>query len=313
METSPDNLINRNQILSVIKIISIVAVAAALLFALVKNIKDLKEYDFSIEFAPLGLSFILIIIMYFLASVVWNRILRSFDLRHNLTSTARTYFLGLAGKYIPGKVWVAAIRVLHLNDIDDEEKPVKGVLSTVIIEHMYHLSAGILLIAIILDTNTTLGVPKYPGVIVSTILSIIVVFSPNLVIKIFDSFTSKKLTGIHLIRLPESIAYFLSYIFLWILLAFATSVFVSGLLKLPYANLFNIGLAYAASVIIGFIILPAPGGLGVREGSFVLLTANILSPSMAVLLGIALRVLLICAEISGLIVFYILEKYYNNN
>lgn len=283
-----------------------------LAMTLFRNIQDLRQYDFSISVVPLLFSFFLIILMYFQASVAWNRILRNSQFKHGITKTALTYFLGLAGKYIPGKVWVAAIRVLHLGSDDYRRQTGKDVFVTVVIEHLYHLASGILFASLVFDTNSTIGIPRFYSITLSAILCAVVIFVPNKLLRTINRLFKKHKSDMPTIGITNSLLYFFNYFLLWVLLSLAISIFVGGTLKLPVQSLITIGAAYAASVILGFLVLPAPGGIGFREGSFVLLTSNILSPSVAILIGVALRILLVAAEISGLFFFYVLDNYTQN-
>ena len=76
-----------------------------------------------------------------------------------------------------------------------------------------------------------------------------------------------------------------SFILIYLLNGIAVAIIASALLPLDADRMFMLAGAYAISWLIGFLLPGAPGGLGVRESAFVLLTGTMLPAEAA--LGIA--------------------------
>lgn len=81
---------------------------------------------------------------------------------------------------------------------------------------------------------------------------------------------------------------------------FVTQALVAG------GTLQNVMLASVLAWVVGFLVVPAPGGLGVREAVFVA-TATSLSPGMAAAVAIVSRVLFILVDVLGAVAMVTFE------
>jgi uncharacterized membrane protein YbhN (UPF0104 family) len=72
-----------------------------------------------------------------------------------------------------------------------------------------------------------------------------------------------------------------------------------GLLVVPELTVPRAVAAFTASYIAGLLFLPAPGGLGVREGVFVLMLDGVVGTRYALALAAASRLLLTVTELGA--------------
>ena len=86
----------------------------------------------------------------------------------------------------------------------------------------------------------------------------------------------------------------------WAGIGLATWLVAAGLS--PSAPIVNIMLAAVLAWVVGFLVIPAPGGLGVREAVFVL-AATSLSGGVAAAVALLSRVLFILVDSSGAVLF----------
>jgi hypothetical protein len=66
--------------------------------------------------------------------------------------------------------------------------------------------------------------------------------------------------------------------------------------------------AFAASYIVGFLVLLVPGGLGVREGVFVLVLQGVVGLAPATAIALASRLLFTLTEVGVAVLFLLFPK-----
>jgi uncharacterized membrane protein YbhN (UPF0104 family) len=66
----------------------------------------------------------------------------------------------------------------------------------------------------------------------------------------------------------------------------------------PSAGLAEVGTAAVLSWLVGFVLVPVPGGVGVREAAFVA-AAGSLDPGIAAAVAVAARALFVVVDVAG--------------
>ncbi|MGA8726466.1 MAG: lysylphosphatidylglycerol synthase transmembrane domain-containing protein [Acidimicrobiales bacterium] len=204
------------------------------------------------------------------------------------------FFVGEAGKYIPGAIW-AMLGRSELAHREGYERPVaySSVALSVIGCYLAASLTAIVFAAIALLTGSLSG-PWWP---------IVVVAAAGLIL--IHPAVSRRLLGlvgrvlgrtleVDMPNWTSCLRLAVSYVPVWVLIAAATSLVTASLV--PHPPIARVAFAAVVSWIIGFIT-PAPGGIGVREAVFVAVAGVASGPAAAA--ALLARVLFVGVDAAG--------------
>lgn len=228
-----------------------------------------------------------------------------------LTASLKQCISVIVGKYIPGKFWGVIARVTQLKEY---HIGYHDSISLSYLELIFGLHAGLTLsifcIGVFLDN------PIYYFISILTLLPILVIPKFNkylfmIIEKMLHKFFNKDLTFSTFSFSPRTYLYiYFFYIFDWIFLALIQiPIYLFLFNKTPDISLlFLILAAQTTSIIIGFFAFFIPGGIGVRESIFSLIMSSAIPLPEAVLLSICYRLWSMVADMSLVLVNFILPK-----
>ncbi len=207
-------------------------------------------------------------------------------------------------KYVPGGIWYTVGRVYLART--EKVKEEIGLVS-VIFETLLLMLTNLVIFLISLTFirgNTHLG----PLMSITFIVIILILLYPpflnmllNLGLRIIKKPTVK-LQARYLSILKVSMYFFV----LWLAQIAGYYFLINSIYPIGLSQLPNLATAYTLSWITGFIVLFAPGGLGVREGMMTLLLSSILPLPLAVAISFITRVWITIFEVliffTGLVV-----------
>ncbi len=194
---------------------------------------------------------------------------RAFGVRLPVWEAVRITVLSLAGKYVPGKVWVVVGKVVLAGRLG---APGRVALAVSVYEVFLVTLTGV---AVFLTTGRPGAFPGREGVLVAFWAAVgIALLVPgaipgglNLLLKLAKRTPLDRSLG----RGPF-LAAFCYYAAGWLWAAYSFRLMLAALsLEIPYPLVLN---ALAASYVAGFLVLFAPAGLGVREGVMAFLLAG---------------------------------------
>ena len=196
----------------------------------------------------------------------WRRLLVRVGLRPSVAATYRAYFISQVGKYVPGKAWAILLRAMFLPGAS----PAVAAL-TALYETLTTMAAGALLALIMLPLigvgSQGLGWQAAGLLLVAGVPILPRVFN-GLVVRLARPFLEPTVPPPAVPRgtLAEGLAWGAMG---WCLLGASAVVLLYAVLPLmpPLSGSFIARcVAFnAVSYVAGFLALPAPGGLGVRE------------------------------------------------
>ncbi len=247
-------------------------------------------------------------LLYLCAHTIWGtywwELLRYQEIRVSWFAGVRAYFVSQFGKYVPGKVWVLAIRYGQLHDAPGASLRLIGL--TAAYETLINMASGAMLAALLIPYTGIGGVTTSGnGPIIAGIAALPI--GLFLLVRLINRITRLK-------KGPDAEA--VSNVPLWLLVVglfqaalgwclLGMSLYLTVLAIMPEFPFHYEGdvASVTASYVVGFIILVAPGGLGPRE--FVLvkcleprlieLTAN--PAGQAVVLALMLRLVWTAFEV----------------
>jgi glycosyltransferase 2 family protein len=204
------------------------------------------------------------------------------------------FFVGEAGKYIPGAVW-AMLGRSELARREGYERPIaysSVVLSVIGCYLAAAITALILAVASLIGGSIT--IPWWPIAVVAIVG--ITAIHPAVSRRAL-SLVSRVLGRQLMVEIPSwtrCLRLTVTYIPVWLLVGAATTLVTKSLVVDP--PIARVALAAVVSWIIGFIT-PSPGGIGVREAVFVALAGVAAGPAAAA--AILARVLFVLVDGSG--------------
>lgn len=228
----------------------------------------------------------------------WRRLLRLVGTTLTLPATVRLYFAGEIGKYLPGGVWPVVGRgeLAHRAGLRRPSAYASVALSLVTLYLAAAIAAAVLLIA---TGGTSPGALLL--VVVTTAAAGVVALHPRLLglgLAVAGRLVRRP---IRLDPLPwrASLALVALYLPAWALVAAATWSVTRSLE--PSARLSEIGAAAVVSWLAGFVVVGVPGGVGVREATFVALAGG-LPAGTAAAAAVVARLLFVAVDAAGALV-----------
>jgi hypothetical protein len=204
------------------------------------------------------------------------------------------FFVGEAGKYIPGAVWAMLGRgELAVREGYERSVAYSSVALSVI---GCYLAASVtaLLLAVVSLINGSIAMPWWPIALVAAVgVGAIHPAVSRRIVALVSRVVGRTLT-VEIPSWTRCLRLTGSYIPVWILIAAATTLITRSLVAHP--PIARVALAAIVSWIIGFIT-PAPGGIGVREAVFVAFAGVAAGPAAAA--AILARVLFVLVDGSG--------------
>jgi len=266
--------------------------------SLARNWDQLRSQplEWRVEPAWLLLSAAMVWLMYALLIVAWRTMLRGWGQRLDGWSAARIWTVSSLGKYLPGKIWAVAGMALMSQQAGVAPWAATG--SAVILQALA-VGTGAAVVGL---TGASALESAHPGATVALVALVaaavcgiaLLLWPPavrrvlRLVIPNAQAVTAPPLAAIALGIAANIIAWTGYGVALWLL--------ARGLFPRSGLDLLSAIAVFTASYLAGFLALLAPGGLGVREGVFILMLQGPLGIGAATALALASRLLLTITE-----------------
>ncbi len=254
----------------------------------------------------IGAATLIVLLTYALLIETWRRVIIAAGETLSFKTAARIWFISNLGKYVPGKVWsIAAMTVMARNE---SVSPVTAAGSSVLIQ-LVTIAAGI---GVVLVAGSQAVDNTWLAVVVVVILTGFVGGAPRLLpamARVAASLTGK---DIQFPRMASRTVWAaaLRSVISWIAYGIAFQFFVRGVLGSASGAVSSYIAVYAASYIIGFLALFAPGGAVVRESALVsgMVRLGLSGRADALAIAIASRLWLTVVELLPGLVFLAVRK-----
>jgi hypothetical protein len=280
-----------------------------ILFFIVRQVAtqwdQVRNYSWKIDWLYLILSLVVLQIGLFVKSFLWSEVLKCFDTYLAPMRAFRVAYLSNLGRYVPGKI-VQFVGIMYLAKKEGVREDVA--LSSFALMQMFDTPAGLVVVVlylVIMGVSFETFSAYYPVLIVLAVVSavsVIVILTPSLLSRTLNlalrllkkpaiNFKLKKKTGFKLLFL---------YFVTWNIFGAAFYLLLRAITDIPNQFFGQASVIYAASYLIGYWALFAPGGIGVREGVMGLLLAQIgkLATPVALAVGLAARLWFLAAELT---------------
>lgn len=296
-----------------VAVIALVAIFFAREFS--KNWNTLASTSFELKFSLLLIAFLLIVLSYLVNTEAWRVCINLFavDRKFSYAESVGMVNTTQLTKYIPGKVWGYAMQMLLVDK--------KSFSASVVLYVNVFLALTSLLISLIIGgayiVAASLFIPRYLSIALMAVLLVVYFFFLlynakffAIVVRVFEIVFKKsvKFCEIALRDIARLQLYSLTNLVLFGLAA----IFCCMGLGLPVTP--RLGIALAAAFVfadaIGFIMIFAPGGIGIRESILYLMLSAHGAEVVALVVPIALRITSMLVDVAlGATGFAFLRKY----
>lgn len=268
--------------------------------SLLRNWDDLRAQplQWSVEPGWILLSALVVWLMYALLIAAWRRMLTAWGRGLDFRSAARIWTVSSLGKYLPGKVWAVAGMAVMAQRAGIGAGPATG--SAVILQ-VLAIGTGAAVVGL---TGWGALRAAYPGA--ATGLAVLLAASMTGVgLLLWPGFVNRVVRiaapSVGPVTPPAGAVVFgiLANVVAWFGYGVALWLLARGLLPRSGLGLLPAVAVFTASYLAGFLALFAPGGIGVREGVFILMLQGPIGIGAATALAIASRLLLTVTELGA--------------
>jgi len=258
----------------------------------------IRAYPWRVQPLWLILSALMLWVDFIVLAALWRYFVSTMSRNPLQLGTAfRILVLSNLGKYIPGKVWTVMGMVYFVRR---EGHSVPAALASTVLHQAFVLLSGFIFVLVVLGKDLFGNLPLF-SIIGGALLSIIILYPPL--------FTGIINWGLGLLKREpitmrltffSSSMLFLVYVVVWILYGagFWCMLRGAGISAGPF---WQTGASFAAAYLLGFLVLFAPGGLGVREGVLAVLLTPTLGPGLAAVIAVVARLWMTVVELTELI------------
>jgi glycosyltransferase 2 family protein len=276
-----------------------------------KNFDELKGADISFNFFYLAASLLVTVFYVFNYSLIWQYITIKngcgIELRKAITIRVYSEF----GKYMPGRALGLAM-VLFFYGREKKSKKVVGYC--LFLEYLATiLGAVFIFLCSFFFVDIDVFEP-YKGVAVALMGAFFVMMHPKILEKCINTFLRRTNYGevVFDITYVQVLIITLLNVINWVLLGAALFLFINSVYSTPMMNYAYILGSLALASFSGLISLFTPAGLGVREGIIIFCLAVIIPKTVASVISVGSRLLIVTAEAVLLVVVYSFNTLYRH-
>lgn len=282
-------------------VVGAVLALAAAVFVGRALVRDRAEIGDALEGARPGwlvLALLLAIAGMTAIAVPWRRAIQLLGDDLPLGQTVRRYFVGEIGKYVPGGVWP----ILGRGELARRWGiPRPAAYGSVLLSLVALYLASMFVVVAGLPTLVAGGDGSGPIVVLLLLPVGLVALHPR-VLRFGLGLLERVIRRPIDLPVPtwrSSVGLVSRYVPAWLAIGGATWAVARSLD--PSAGLLEVGVAATLSWIVGFVLVPVPGGVGVREAAFVA-AAGSLDPGIAAAVAVAARVIFVLVDAVGALV-----------
>jgi glycosyltransferase 2 family protein len=285
------------------------AIIVFALRSLVRNWDELRAQplEWSIQPGWILLSAIVVWSMYGLLIAAWQRMLLAWGRGLDLWSASRIWTVSSLGKYLPGKVWAVAGMAVMAQRAGIGAGPATG---SAIILQILAIGTGA---AVAVLTGWGSLRDNYPSAVTGLVV-LLAAATAGIGLFLWPRVMRRVLRiaapDVAVVNPPVGALLFglVANVVAWVGYGLALWLLARGLLPEAGLGLLRAIAVFTASYLAGFLALFAPGGIGVREGVFILMLQGPIGIGAATALAIASRLLLTVTELGAAVPFLLFPR-----
>lgn len=271
---------------------------------LLRNWEQFRAIELSWQLRPVPLvaAVLVIVATYGLLVEAWRQLAAAWGWRMTWRQAARVWIIASMGKYLPGKVWTVAGVASFAQEAGVSVWAATG---SALVNQVLSLAAGAAVAAL---TGFSVAPDGIFRVLVwvslaGGLIGLVFLISPRLLNRIMAAATGGQV-ALPIRRGPVLFAAAIHAVS-WAGYGVALLLVLAGTLPEVQLGLREAIAGFTISYIVGFLALLAPGGLGVREGTMVILLQGPIGAAPAVALAAASRLVMTVADIVAVAPFLV--------
>ncbi len=299
--------LDKKRITFILKLVFLLLVTYFLINYFIKNIEDIKDMEFKIDWPIFVLSMLFYFIYKYTLASLWHYITKLCQCSVNYWKAVTAYLYSILGKYIPGKVFMLAARIPAY---EEEGIKIRNVTVCFFLENICTLlGAGFLfLISLFFFPNDILK--DYMVLTILLVVAFFICINPKIInffLGILEKLIKKKDMQIPITYL-QMIKVVLLFVGNWFIAGVGFYMLVRSIYPVPVSEMLYTGGIFALASIIGILAIIAPSGIGVREGIIVFGLSLIMPTEYAVIISIISRLWVTVAELILILMAFVLNK-----
>lgn len=262
---------------------------------IVRNLDQLRTFDWSFDAGILLGSVLLLGLVLLLGVVVWSVLLTRFGVKSSVVPLARAWFLSNLSRYIPGVVW----QFVSLAQLGGGAGLTPAVAVTSMLVQMGFMVLGAGLVGVYLLPVELAG---SGGAVVVGLRWV----APVALLGVHPRLIRTMLAAAARLTRREPLEWSGSWVdgvlllalavLAWLAYGVAFFLFLRSFVELPISMFPAVAAANALAFMAGYLAVPVPGGLGVKEAALGILLAGFMPPAVAASLAVVARLWNIAGE-----------------
>ena len=277
-----------------VRIVFAALALAFLIAAVLGEWEKIQATDWTFRANLLWLSLIGAVTLFILDAYGWHLILKA--LGHDLPAhrTIQVWLVSSLARYIPGGVWSYASRVTLAKA---EGVNMATASLSLYLETLLLMASSLAVGSIALLWNAGLSVD--PLLAIGIFIFLGLTLHPRTVglLRKLPGRAGKAMLEIKLPTMRYTIGLYVYYLLFWILFGAVFLCFASATHPVAYEHWLPVGASIALAFFVGFVVIFAPGGIGVRESTLYLLLLPFLPEATSLVISIASRLWIMAAEV----------------
>ncbi len=274
---------------------------------LLRNWEQFRGIELSWQIRPLPLiaAVVVIVATYGLLVEAWRQLAAAWGWTMTWRQAARVWIIASMGKYLPGKVWTVAGVASFAQEAGVSVWVGTG---SALVNQVLSLAAGATVAAL---TGFSVAPDGVFGVLVwvslaGGLVGLLFLIWPSALRRLLAAATGGQVE-LPTHRGPVLIAVAI-HALSWVGYGVALLLVLAGTLPAVELSLREAIAGFTISYIVGFLALLAPGGLGVREGTMVVLLQGSIGAAPAVALAAASRLVMTVADVLAVAPFLVVGR-----
>jgi len=293
MERGP----GRNRLWQIVGISFVVIVVILLFRQLIVGWPAVRAFPWRWRWEYLIGSFVAMQIGYLTMARAWRSVLRAIRVRLHYRTAYWIFFISNLGRYLPGKVWQIGAAAVFGKRLGFSGR---DMVASMIVYQLYIFPLGAMLALSWGHLPAPYDRPAFQWTawLVALVAGAAAVW-PHIALRVVGPLARKlevdpERWKLELIR---RLAIAVQSAFVWLCTGIGFALFVMAVTPIGIDRMVELGRAYVAAYVIGYVALIAPGGLGVREAAITILLQPVLGSGPAAGLALLSRVWVTLSEL----------------
>jgi len=261
-----------------------------------QNWVQVSQHEWSIDYVPLAVSFIVLLCGFSLMVGIWRHILKKLGSPLQFKTSWRVWWFSNMGRYLPGKVW-QIVGMVYL--CGKESVPKDTSLTSIVIAQAVSILSAFLLMGSYVLFASSENVPQGAYLLLVLIPVGLVAIHPSILRRLINMVLRKlRREPIELsVTLNDVVSLFVLYLIGWGIYGVAFYFFVNSVHDLSITLIPHVICIFAVADVFGLLCFVVPGGLGVREGLLATLLGTYIPLPVATVVALLYRIWFTAAEL----------------